>query len=84
MGMREEFEAVWREKRYPAEDLRLDGNGDYEVSETYSAFYWFKASRAALCVELPQFDGWGVTGQAVIGAVNSCRDAIHAAGVSTK
>jgi hypothetical protein len=81
--MREEFEALWLASDYTLEDLKLDGMGGYEDGDTYAAFYWFKASRAALCVELPDVSGHYGHSKYMHGVVD-CRNAIQSAGVKTK
>ena len=89
--MREEFEA-WHIKQCEADgmDLRdisseLDRNGDgYVYIGAQYAWRGWKASRAALCVELPcgyighpyRFD--------ILSAVDDCRLALEDAGVEYK
>lgn len=93
--MREEFEA-WQSKETPGADLEhcgeLIGNGPARVSyrNMYAAERWigWQASRECLVIELPEkariTDPSDMLFIGSNGAINKCRDAIHAAGVKTK
>ena len=84
-SMREDFEA-WLDsagfevRRYH----HIDG---YHGNEQMAAWEAWQASRAALCVELPE-PRYGMMGderyQAIKVGIGMCRNAIHAAGVKTK
>lgn len=85
---REDFE-IWVKKRsasspsgfYPQLLFRCALEPErYMISWVDSAFEGWHASRECLVVDLPdkvEFTGSGI-------AIESCRDAIHAAGVKTK
>ena len=92
--MREEFEA-WHIKQCEADgmDLRelsceLDRNGDgYVYTGAQYAWRGWKASRAALRVELPDGSYCGFEGDsfhAYMCGVESCKDILDEAGVSYK
>ena len=54
--MREEFEKWFEDDSFPLEAnwFKKDDDGDYALSSTDFAWRGWKASRAALCVELPE------------------------------
>ena len=54
--MREEFEAWFEADSMPLESnwFKKDDDGDYCLTSTDFAWSAWKASRAALCVELPE------------------------------
>lgn len=94
--MREEFEA-WHIKQCEADgmDLRdisseLDRNGDgYVYIGAQYAWRGWKASRAALCVELPSFENGSIRGYSgdcdeARMVVDSVADSLGKAGVSYK
>lgn len=93
--MREEFEQAVVNMHVshgvPPEDaaafLEIGSNGYRSVS-TKSAWWAWQASRECLVIELPKkstitlpSDMFSIGSN---GAINKCRDAIHAAGVKTK
>lgn len=87
-SMREDFEAWVKnhnarlcEDRFDQpEEIRLDRQGGvYIWANAESAWLAWQASRAALCVELPD----SADEQAII-AIYQCKESIHAAGVKTK
>ena len=54
--MREEFEQWFEDDSFPLEAnwFKKDDDGDYCLTSTDFAWQGWKASRAALCVELPE------------------------------
>jgi sulfate adenylyltransferase subunit 1 (EFTu-like GTPase family) len=87
--MREEFEEwiaqVHDGVKYARGLERVLSGERYASMEVEWAYRGYVQSRAALCVELPeweQYDDNMVSGAAT--AINDCQDAIHAAGVKTK
>ena len=50
--MREEFEDWWRSEGHSG--FAINSSGNYIFSHTKTAWISWKASRAALCVELPR------------------------------
>ena len=54
--MREEFEKWFEDDSFPLEAnwFKKDDDGDYALSSTDFAWRGWKASRATLCVELPE------------------------------
>lgn len=94
MNMREEFEAAvmarMMESGFLAIEVKVemlgrDGEGYSDPSADAYWHYW-QASRAALVVELPRKIGEGNTKirQDRNKTIDKCREAINAAGVSTK
>ena len=93
--MREEFEQavvnMHASHGVPPEDaaafLEIGSNGYRSVS-TKSAWWAWQASRECLVIELPEkariTDPSDMLFIGSNGAINKCRDAIHAAGVKTK
>lgn len=93
---REDFE-IWVKKRsasspsgfYPQLLFRCALEPErYMISWVDSAFEGWKASRECLVIELPEkariTDPSDMLFIGSNGAINKCRDAIHAAGVKTK
>jgi hypothetical protein len=79
--MRAEFEAVYFTNN--ATSNRWDDqDGGYDDSHTQTAWFYWQASRAALCVELP-VGGMTTDGEKWI-PVSACRDAIESTGVRVK
>jgi hypothetical protein len=84
--MRKEFEEWAEDKDYCLDTLFFSGVNSYKSADTFVAYEIWQASRAALCVVLPDVieiageDCW------ITESMNPCevRDAIHAAGVKTK
>lgn len=64
------------------------GSNGYRSVSTKSAWWAWKASRECLVIELPEkariTDPSDMLFIGSNGAINKCRDAIHAAGVKTK
>ena len=87
--MREDFEEWFSEYSLPCEGdwFKRDSCGDYDSPSTHDAWMGWKASRAALAVELPpereeRFidsyqEGWN-------DAIDSCRVRVESVGVTCK
>jgi len=86
--MREEFEAICVSLGHSNLSFRCFGErqgctgcDDYEDDRTSMLYDFFKASRAALCVELPSMTNNGYDGFYL---ANSVKQALKEAGVKTK
>ena len=88
--MREEFEAWANERGLDVDHIYVNGCFKcYCVSHTQSAFYIWKASRAAMCVELPSFENGSIRGHSgdcdeARMIVDSVAESLDNAGVSYK
>ena len=81
--MREDFEEWFSEYSLPCEGdwFKRDSCGDYDSPSTHDAWMGWKASRAALVVELP---GAIWCSLAYHEAINDVKEALDDAGVSYK
>ena len=81
--MREDFEEWFSEYSLPCEGdwFKRDSCGDYDSPSTHDAWMGWKASRAALVVELPDAMGYPL---AYHEAINDVEGALYDAGVSYK
>lgn len=91
--MREEFEAWFCSTiPYPIAKeswFAVMNDGDYIITDVQSAWAGWKASRAALCVELPSFENGSIRGYSgdcdeARMVVDSVADSLGKAGVSYK
>lgn len=83
--MREEFETWWSSTGHSG--FVTNSAGNYVFSHTQTAWISWKASRAALCVELPDGSSCGFEGDsfhAYMCGVDSCKAIIDEAGVNHK
>ena len=81
-SMREEFEDFASDQYEWPQAIEKNADGEYKFMTTYQAWITWQASRAALCVELPE--PHSTNGGDCVIDYDDCRDAIHAAGVKTK
>lgn len=91
--MREEFEAWFCSTiPYPIAKeswFAVMNDGDYIITDVQAAWRGWKASRAALCVELPSFENGSIRGYSgdcdeARMVVDSVADSLGKAGVSYK
>lgn len=83
--IQQEFE-VWAIEHHFSTTKKPDG-ASYAHDSTMCAFEGWKASRAALCIELPDGSYCGFEGDsfhAYMCGVESCKDILDEAGVSCK
>lgn len=89
--MREDFEEWFSEYSLPCEGdwFKRDSCGDYDSPSTHDAWMGWKASRAALVVELPSFENGSIRGysgdcEEANMIVDAVAESLDAAGVSYK
>jgi len=81
--MRAEFRAAYEREFDTCPRGYIVETGEYTNAHAASAWWSWQASRAALCVELPEVSGHYGHSKYMHG-VNDCRSAIESTGVRTR